>query len=215
MSDDKLTPADHVVRPGDHLSRVAATFGFRSYGPLWNDPDNAKLRARNPNPNTLAVGDWVHVPERIDREVERSTEQRHRFRAELHPLDLGLELRDWDRQPRKDAVTEVLLDGKPEMFVQAGPGAIVVPVGPQSDRCRVTIGADEVTVRIGFLQPAETAAGCRQRLNNLGYDAGDKDDPTAAPFRSAVEEFQCDHGLAVDGKVGPATRARLVKEHGT
>jgi murein L,D-transpeptidase YcbB/YkuD len=35
-----------------------------------------------------------------------------------------------------------------------------------------------------------------------------------ALFLSAVEEFQCDHGLTVDGKCGPATQARLKQAHG-
>ena len=33
-------------------------------------------------------------------------------------------------------------------------------------------------------------------------------------FLSAIEEFQCDHGLVVDGKCGPATQAKLKQVHG-
>lgn len=33
-------------------------------------------------------------------------------------------------------------------------------------------------------------------------------------FVSAVEEFQCDHGLVVDGECGPATQAKLKQVHG-
>ena len=44
------------------------------------------------------------------------------------------------------------------------------------------------------------------------YSPGD--DPKNLDFRSAVEEFQCDQKLSVDGVVGPATRARLVKAYG-
>ena len=70
-------------------------------------------------------------------------------------------------------------------------------------------------MRVGLLQPVDTVAGVRERLNNLGYDAGDGDDPTALQFRSAVEEFQCDQALPVDGKVGPVTRAALARAHHT
>jgi peptidoglycan hydrolase-like protein with peptidoglycan-binding domain len=61
------------------------------------------------------------------------------------------------------------------------------------------------------------------RLNNLGYDAGELDSPVASPeqerhrsehFRSAVEEFQCDHGLLVDGICGARTQAKLEEIHG-
>jgi peptidoglycan hydrolase-like protein with peptidoglycan-binding domain len=33
-------------------------------------------------------------------------------------------------------------------------------------------------------------------------------------FRSAVEEFQCDHGLTVDGDCGAQTQAKLLSVHG-
>jgi peptidoglycan hydrolase-like protein with peptidoglycan-binding domain len=40
------------------------------------------------------------------------------------------------------------------------------------------------------------------------------DEEDEARFKSAVEEFQCDHGLAVDGKCGPKTQAKLEEIHG-
>ncbi|MGE0438842.1 MAG: peptidoglycan-binding protein [Gemmatimonadales bacterium] len=215
MSDDKVTPTDHTARLGDHLSRVAATFGFRSYAPLWNHPDNRVLRTRRANPNILAEGDSIHVPELIDQEVDRPTEQRHRFRAELHPLEVRISLRQWTGTPRTDEVTEVLLDGRPGPFTVVGPGVIAIPVGVLTDRVVVTTAAGELVGRVGFLQPVDTPAGQRERLTNLGYQAGDSADPRQLDFRSAVEEFQCDHGLVVDGVVGPVTRGKLVAVHGS
>ncbi len=215
MSDDKVTPADHVARLGDHLGRVAATFGFRSYGPLWNHPDNEKLRARRANPHILAEGDSIHVPELIDQEVDRPTEQRHRFRVELHPLEVRLSLRKWTGKARTDEVKEVLLDGRPAPFTLLRAGAIAVPVGELTDRVTIKTAGGEFTGRVGFLQPVDTEAGQRGRLTNLGYQAGDSNDPKQIDFRSAVEEFQCDAGLVVDGVVGPVTRAKLVAAHGS
>ena len=56
-----------------------------------------------------------------------------------------------------------------------------------------------------------------ERLENLGYEPGSLS-PTgpddAYGFRMAVEEFQCDHGLVVDGVVGPKTLAMLAGVHG-
>ena len=58
-------------------------------------------------------------------------------------------------------------------------------------------------------------SGQQERLRNLGYlaDPLPGDDPEEL-FRIAVEEFQCDHKLAVDGKCGPATQAKLRDVHG-
>lgn len=41
-----------------------------------------------------------------------------------------------------------------------------------------------------------------------------RSDEAQEQFRSAVEEFQCDHGLTVDGICGPITQAKLKQVHG-
>jgi hypothetical protein len=207
-------PADHQARAGDHLTRVAATWGFPGYPALWNHPANKLLREQRKTPHILAVGDTIHVPELLYQEVDRPTEQRHRFRAERHPLELHLAFRSWDGKPLEGTIAEATIDGVPVMFQPGGPGEVTIPVQPLSDRCAVKVGEEVFSLRIGFLQSIDGVAGQRERLNNLGYRAGDADDPKALAFRSAVEEFQCDHGLGVDGVVGPATRSRLAAVHG-
>src|SRR5262249_27218002 len=70
-----------------------------------------------------------------------------------------------------------------------------------------------IPVKIGDLDPEDTTSGQLARLNNLGYLPGDGTDPDA--FRSAVEEFQCDHPpLKVDGTCGKKTEEQLKMVHG-
>ena len=214
MSGEPPTPADHPLRPGDHLTRVAGTYGFRSYGPLWNDAANASLRSHRPNPHILAAGETVHVPELNLREVDRPTEARHRFRAELHPLVVRVARKHWDGTDDERAPAVVRLDGKAVAVGGNGPGELEAPVAASDDRLTLDLEGGGIVTRIGFLQPVDTLAGVRDRLANLGYRPGEADRSDALDFRSAVEEFQCDHGLAVDGNVGPATRAALVRAHG-
>jgi peptidoglycan hydrolase-like protein with peptidoglycan-binding domain len=63
----------------------------------------------------------------------------------------------------------------------------------------------------------EELSGQLWRLNNLGYRAGGGEAPAAndPDFLSAVEEFQCDYALTVDGVCGPATQAKLKDIHGS
>lgn len=204
---------DHVVSAGEHLARIAALRGFRSYAPLWNDPANEALRRQRTNPNILAVGDHAHVPNPELREVDRATEKRHRFRAELHPLVVRLGFLHWNGRPVEPGPTPVSVDGKDVPFV-ASAGRIEFPVDVRADRCLVGISDGELLMRVGFLQPADTVAGFRDRLTNLGYDAGESDKASDLQLRSAVEEFQCDHELVVDGKCGPKTQKALVHAHG-
>ena len=74
--------------------------------------------------------------------------------------------------------------------------------------------AISIAIRIGHLDPVEETSGQEARLNNLGYAAtgGVEKDPDA--LRSAIEEFQCDHGLTVDGICGAKTQNKLKEVHG-
>jgi peptidoglycan hydrolase-like protein with peptidoglycan-binding domain len=72
----------------------------------------------------------------------------------------------------------------------------------------------EVPIKVGHLDPVDEVSGQRARLNNLGYNAGERAAPAELQFRSAVEEFQCDYDLTVDGVCGPQTQAKLLEVHG-
>ena len=67
-------------------------------------------------------------------------------------------------------------------------------------------------IKIGYLDPVEEVSGQIGRLDNLGYFPGDGTDEDQ--FKSAIEEFQCDNGLTVDGDCGPGTQAKLKEIHG-
>jgi hypothetical protein len=81
---------------------------------------------------------------------------------------------------------------------------------------RIAKGFDNTPIpfKIGDLDPVLETSGQVARLNNLGYFAGDLSNPDPATFQSAVEEFQCDKSLTVDGICGPATQAKLSQVHG-
>ncbi len=49
----------------------------------------------------------------------------------------------------------------------------------------------------------------QQRLNQLGFDAGNEDGIFGVATQAAVEEFQRNMGMAVDGRAGPATAEQL------
>ena len=57
----------------------------------------------------------------------------------------------------------------------------------------------DLTLKIGHLDPMDRVTGQKGRLNNLGYDAGEVNNEETLQFKSAVEEFQCDQKLLVDG----------------
>lgn len=70
-------------------------------------------------------------------------------------------------------------------------------------------------IRLGEIAPVDTPEGQRIRLDNLGYiPVEGPDDDAETPAAWAIEEFQCEHGLTVDGVCGPATQSKLAEVHG-
>lgn len=207
-------PFEWTARIGDHASRIARESGFKGYPPIWNDPGNEALREMRGTPHILAEGDRLVIPPAALREVRRPTDRRHRFVAERPVLVVRIEVAAWDgRHPPLDDLV-VRLDGVEVTPTSATEGTVEIPVEPLTDFCTLAFGDRVVDVRVGFLAPVTTLAGCRERLANLGYRPGDSADPADRDLRSAIEEFQCDHDLAVDGIPGPGTQRALVTAHG-
>ena len=79
---------------------------------------------------------------------------------------------------------------------------------------RTLLESVEIPIAIGDLDPVAEFSGQRARLANLAYLLNQLTEQTSEEFKSAVEEFQCEHGLAVDGVCGAATQSKLVQIHG-
>ena len=114
------------------------------------------------------------------------------------------------------AITALNTDGNGRVekpIVAGARGGSLTLRAPQAPLDGVTI-----SMAIGDLDPADERSGQRERLNNLGYFAGPSaeadEEADAALLSSAIEEFQCDHDLKVDGQCGPLTQAALKKAHG-
>lgn len=200
--------------PGDHLARIAHQHGIFPYWPVWDEPANRTLRLARKTPHILAPRDPVVIPDRMTREVERVTEQRHRFRLHARPLMVRLALSRWERAPAGGLPYTLEIDGQRFAGTTRPDGTLEHRITPTAEKGVLTVEERTIEVYVGHLEPLDTLPGWRERLNNLGYDAGRSDDPDDLQLRSAVEEFQCDHGLQVDGVCGPGTQARLRQVHG-
>jgi hypothetical protein len=213
---------EYVVQQGDYLSKIAKDFGFTDYRVIWNDPDNAQLKAQRKNPNVLYPGDKLCIPDKKLREESRSTDKRHRFTLERPPLRLRLVLEDMYERPIANAKCVLEIENEFRNVTTDGKGKIDEPLPPGVTSARLIIQDSkqthlnfvEIPVKIGHLDPLEELSGQRARLKNLGYFPGKSDDKDDPRFRFAVEQFQADHGLTVDGICGPMTQGKLKDIHG-
>ena len=215
----------HIVVQGEHLSSIAKKYGFPTYKLIWDHPQNAALKKERQNPNVIFPGDKLFIPEARQKQVGRSTGQTHRFVLKTDTLKLRLVLEDLYEKPIDNAECELAVDGQVFKLKTDGKGKIEQVIAPDTRAATLTIkdprtpnNGVAIPIRIGDMDPVDKESGQKARLNNLGYFAGPLDGRTAqenqALFVSAVEEFQCDHSLTVDGKCGPATQAKLKQVHG-
>jgi hypothetical protein len=214
-------PENYVVQQGDHLARIAKAFGFSDWHTIWSHPNNADLKKNRQNPNVLYPGDLLYLPDRQLRQEPCSTDNKHGFMKKASDLKLRLTLRDQYEQPIANASCNLILGAKSGTVTTDGSGKIEADIQPDDHDGILIIQNSEtpfenaqISFKIGDLDPVLETSGQVARLNNLGYFAGDILQPDPATFQSAVEEFQCDNNLTVDGICGPATQAKLKQVHG-
>jgi hypothetical protein len=217
-------PTTHTVVQGEYLSQIADRYGFQSYKTIWNDPGNATLKAQRQNPNVLLPGDQLVIPDKTTKDQSVAANARHEFVAPSEKLTLRLVVHDESGKPVANAKCRLDVDSDSFNLVTDGQGQVEKPIPDDTTTGRLVLTrADpplqlDLPIDVGSLDPLDTVTGQIGRLNNLGYDAGvvqqPADDAAQQQFESAVEEFQCDQQLTVDGIAGPQTQAKLKAVHG-
>lgn len=202
-------PIRYIVQDGDCISSIADRFGFFP-GTIWRHPENAGLREVRGNPDVLAPGDVLHVPEVRTKQADCATDLRHRFRRRGVPARLRLRV-VVDDEVVADEPYELTIDGGAAVRGRTdADGRIDVPIPPQARAASLTVGegddALEFRLRLGHLDPVDSERGLRSRLENCGYP-GD--------LAGALRRFQHDHQLPETGEADPATVQALVTAHGS
>lgn len=214
-------PDYYTVEQGDHLSKIAKDNGFTDYTIIWDHPNNADLKKQRQNPNILLPGDQVFIPDMEQKQESGATDKRHSFAVDTKPLKLRLVLEDAYEKPIGGQQCALLVDGQVFQLTTDGNGKLEQEIPLDAKEGVLTIRGDQtpfanevIKIKIGHLDPIDEISGQVARLNNLGYFAGALDGSDDDAFESAVEEFQCDHNLKVDGICGPKTQAKLKEVHG-
>lgn len=206
--------ATHTVKQGDHISRIAEQYHFHDYHTIWDHPNNSALKQQRQNPNVLLPGDKLFIPDKQFKKEPCATAKKHRFQIKEQTVMLRLVLRDLNSEPIADTPCELEVEGKVYQLTTQADGMIEQLIPKTAASGRLSFRQFVVPLKIGHLDPVEEISGWRARLNNLGYNAGNSDDPADPQLLSAIEEFQIDYGLDVDGLCGPQTQARLSEVHG-
>ena len=224
----------HEVVEGEHIFRIAKAAGFQTGKILFDLPDNAELKKARVNPNTLAIGDTLILPDLQPKVESRATNQTALFTLDVDELLLNLTLQNEAREPlskrafrfvtgRREPSAVFQQPGDPVEGVTDARGFLSVTIDAFASEGELTVHATgELTspvisiikVLIGFLDPANTVRGQRTRLNNMGYFAGFTD-ADSEQLKWAIEEFQGDHDIKPTGRSDDnKTFNRIAHEHG-
>lgn len=211
----KTGPGAYTVAQGDHIASVAADAGFLSWRTIWDDGKNSAIREKR-NPNVLYPGDVLEIPAKQKKEESIPTTEYSTFQTIGDPVQLKIVVQDWAGNAIVDTELDIQLDGGEKIRTAGDGSATKKTVDPQGQReGTLVVKGYALALKLGHLDPVEELSGQVWRLNNLGYRAGEPADTSNMDFRSAVEEFQCDNSLTVDGICGPNTQAKLKDVHGS
>jgi hypothetical protein len=213
---------EYTVQQGDYLSKIAKQHGIADYRTLWNHPKNKKLKELRVNPNVLYPGDVVFVPETETKKESRSTDKKWTFETSLKVPKLRIAVLDLTGKAVGGTSCELKVTGAEDIASQKtdANGMVERPIPADAENGQLKLIDDKVPIDldtellIGHLDPIDTVSGWQARLNNLGYNAGEVSGEANPQLTSAIEEFQCDHKLTVDGICGSKTQAKLKEVHG-
>lgn len=211
----KIAAGPYKVLQGDHIASITADAGFLSWKTIWDDGKNASLKSKR-NPNVLFPGDMLEIPAKQKKEESIPTTEYSTFQTVGDPVQLKIVVLDWAGNPIVDTELDIQLDGGEKIKTAGDGSATKKSVDPQGAKeGKLKVKGYELGLKVGHLDPVEEISGQVWRLNNLGYRAGNATDSSDPIFKSAVEEFQCDYLLTVDGDCGPNTQAKLKEIHGS
>jgi hypothetical protein len=199
-----------TVHQGDSISSIAFEHGHFP-GTVWADSANAELRNLRKDPNILAPGDVVVVPDRTPANVPVGTGKRHVVRRLGVPSTLRMRFLDGD-EPAVGLEYTLEIDGETLCGTTDGDGVLEHRVRPSAGAGVVEIGGRRISVRVGHLDPIELESGLRARLSNLQLLSSDAN---GQALREALLAFQRTQHLPETGAADGPTCDKLVELHGS
>jgi hypothetical protein len=210
----------HTVEQGDDLPGIAREYGFNDYQTIWNAPDNADLKQQRQNPNVLQPGDRVYIPDKKTNGKSVAVGAKHAFKLSGKGPKLRLALVGPDGKPFAKQQVTLNVDGRGEQQLTTDAnGRIEAAVEPGARAATLKMGEQTFDLKIGFLDPIDQKSGFYGRLRNMGYlppayEDGDPDQIDSKELQLALELFQRDHGLPIDGTDDSQVQARLKEIYG-
>jgi N-acetylmuramoyl-L-alanine amidase len=209
----------HIVAQGECLTSIAFKYGFSDYKTIYNDPGNAPLRTKRPDPNLLFPGDEIVIPDIKPNPKSLDTGASHKFVVKTPQRKLKIKLQSSPDEALGNAPYRLLVGGQPFEGQTDGDGVLEQLIPANAMEGWLHLGATVVQLRIGALNPMENTpddgvSGVQARLTNLGYDVGPADGALGPRTEAAIAAFQKANDLEPTGKIDGDLRDALKKAYG-
>lgn len=216
-------PTIHRVKAGDCLARIARQYGFASWRDLYHDPGNAELKLARPDPNVLAIGDKVFIPQKHTKLESAPSGDRHRFRRKQPKAKVRILVRDEFRKPLTNSPYTLVWDESIETgsldgtLDSAGLLDVEIPLDVKHADFSVKVDGASAPVtwrlNIAEMEPIDTIVGLQARLVNLGFECGPVDGICGKRTKRAIAKYQAHAGLDETGEASQKTRDHIRKAH--
>ena len=200
----------HIVRQGDSIISLSKRYGI-PVDKILNHPDNSSLRERKRSASILFPWDRITIPDKELKEEEGATEKRHRFRCSTRTTWLKLKIFK-EGEARANEPYHLIVEGQDFRGNLDGEGKLEVRVPADAHQAILCLGEEEeeeMSLRIGYLDPVDEVRGIQERLNNLGFYCEPEDNLMGPSTEAAIALFQAEHGLEQTGQIDEATKRRI------
>lgn len=169
-----------VIREADYVSFLAHRFDFDAEA-VWKDEANADLRTLRDDPNILAAGDVLYIPDQTNAEPKArplAMGQANDFVSDPPLVDVAVKFFGGDAGTyaskaytidELEHLTGLTTDGDGVVTFKA-------PVSVQMLTVSFTDSGEKRQLLVGGMDPIDTPSGILKRLRNLGYIASSVED---------------------------------------
>jgi len=208
----------YTVKQGEDLKSILSKseFGKIRIKKVINAPENLDLfgETLSRSANVLYPGDKVFIPAYSPKQLQASTDMRHKYRLKVS-RHLVLYLKNENDEPIAQQSYILDLGNKIYSEKSGDDGKIEHYIPINSETVKLKINDEEYELIVAALDPVTTVTGVQARLVNMGFDAGAVDGVYGPRTKAAVIAFQAKMGLTEDGIVGKKTQDNLIEQHGS
>ncbi|HEY0081099.1 MAG TPA: peptidoglycan-binding domain-containing protein [Pyrinomonadaceae bacterium] len=206
-------PLTFEIKDGDSVIKLSVKYGLFCET-IWNHPDNAELRRKRKDMNTLLPGDILFIPDIRPKDVPADTGKLHRYRRKGVPANFSIQIYQ-NEQPYAHQDYKLVVDGVPYTGMSDTMGIVSKWIPPTAVEGVLHIGPDnyKILLRFGYLDPINEIIGVQKRLYNIGFHPGELDNLMGLKTRQALLDFQKRFDLSETGEADEETRSRLEEIH--